>query len=322
MSGIDEDLPVWTHAQQTFEVQPDHPGMEPQLSLRDPNEELQQHSGRRRGANRVAFLVPGLVLGVAAGFALALTVLPRLFGTSETAASDTDAALQTAEVAQPDGGTAVDSEPTLGSEPELADILDPSNLPTGAASDRMAIQIETLDPDQRGGATATVRQDGRVHFEGAFRSQSEADRYIARAAEIFGEDVILEAYTIDPAAPPPAANNVSLDKPVLFETGSATIHPEFVPFLEACGNILKLNPSITMSISAYTDTVGDETFNLELSQQRAQAIVDFYLDFEVDSGQLLGSGLGEESDFGTDDSDESLAQNRRAMLQLLDVMDE
>lgn len=220
------------------------------------------------------------------------------------------------------------SSTALDASSDLLELPDASNLPEGEDGDRMSIRIETpasADSSAAGsaiGATATVREDGRVYFEGAFRSQDEADRFVSRAAEVFGAEAIVEDYTIDPNAPAPAAGDVALDKPVLFETGSATIHPAYVPFLEACGDILKLNPHITMSIAAFTDSVGDEDFNLELSQQRAQAIVDFYRNLDVDPDQLVGSGFGEAIPVADNDTEEGRAENRRAMLQLLNVMGE
>jgi len=76
-----------------------------------------------------------------------------------------------------------------------------------------------------------------------------------------------------------------------------------------------------MSIAAHTDPVGDEAFNLELSQRRAQAIVDFYMELEVDSSQLIGNGFGEENLLNDGKTEEENVKNRRAMLQLLNVME-
>ena len=128
---------------------------------------------------------------------------------------------------------------------------DPSTLPQGEPEDRMSILVETPAPEVADGvqaATATIRSDGLLYFEGAFRSQQEADLHVERAADVFGPDAIVASYTIDPDAPPPAAANVALDKPVLFETGSAEIHPDYIPFLEACEGVLKANPDIKMSV--------------------------------------------------------------------------
>lgn len=202
----------------------------------------------------------------------------------------------------------------------------PATDETTDPADMMSIQVDPQPADDSGDgseiprATATIKADGLLHLEGAFPTQEDADGYINGLAEVFGRDNIVESYSIDPAAPLPTVSDVSLDKPVLFETGTAIIDPSYIPFLEACGDVLKLNPQITMSITAFTDSVGSDEFNLELSQQRAQAIYDFYRDLDIDETQLLSFGYGEADPVGDNSTEEGREQNRRAMLQLLDVI--
>lgn len=191
--------------------------------------------------------------------------------------------------------------------------------------DMMAIRIEppaaVASSSGLSPATATIRTDGLLHLEGAFRSRLQAESYIADAAEVFGRENIVESYVIDSSAPEASVSDVSLDKPVLFESGTATIDPSFIPFLEACGDVLRLNPHITMSVTAFTDSVGDEKFNLELSQRRAKAILDFYRDLAIDDSQLVGKGFGEADPVAGNDTDEGRHENRRAILELLNVVE-
>ncbi|MDH3293483.1 MAG: OmpA family protein [Acidimicrobiia bacterium] len=197
---------------------------------------------------------------------------------------------------------------------------DPDDQPN---RDRLVIRIEPLEPATDGGlapATATIRTDGKLHIEGAFRSEAEAQRFAGEAAKVFGQDAIVASYSINPAAPSPDASDVTLEKPVLFETGSATIDPEYIPFLEACGDVLKLNPNIVMSITAITDSTGDAQLNLELSQKRADAILAFYRSIDVSQEQLLATGLGESTAIADNSTAEGRQQNRRAMLELLNVI--
>ncbi|MEL6983063.1 MAG: OmpA family protein, partial [Actinomycetota bacterium] len=209
-------------------------------------------------------------------------------------------------------------------------------------ADTMAIRIETDqepsidlgddadaeagDDDDGGQATglapptATIKADGLLYVEGAFANEADAKFFVDDAAEVFGRENIVEAYVVDAAAPEAKVTDVALDKPVLFETGTAVIHPDYIAFLEACAGVLELNPHIVMSVAAYTDSVGSEEFNLELSQRRAQAIVDFYREREIGDDQLLAAGFGEANPVATNDDDEGRSQNRRAMLELLNVV--
>ena len=194
--------------------------------------------------------------------------------------------------------------------------------PEAEEGDRLTIVIEPSTPETGdvAAASAIIRNDGKLYVEGAFRSQAEADRFVSDAAEVFGTEAIVSEYVIDPTAPDPQVSDIALEKPVLFESGSAEIDPEYIPFLEACGDVLKLNPQIVMSITAITDSVGDEEFNLELSVARANAIVAFYQSMDVSDDQLLAVGLGESQPIGDNLTEEGRQANRRAMLELLNVI--
>jgi outer membrane protein OmpA-like peptidoglycan-associated protein len=276
--------------------------------------------GKRGGPIGVAL---SMALIFCVGFAAVLVIdrAGTITTNGDDAASVSTSQLDEAETVT-SGGTTADATDV--------EIPDASDLPEGDDEDRMSIRIETPDENEDDavpaaastaiGATATIRNDGLLYFEGAFRSAEEADRYVTRAAEVFGADAIVRNYGIDPNAPAPEASDVALDKPVLFESGNADIHPDYIPFLEACGDVLKLNPDITMSISAFTDASGSEEFNLQLSQRRAAAIVEFYRDLDVADEQLIGTGYGENALFGDNESEAGQTENRRAMLQLLNVM--
>ncbi len=203
---------------------------------------------------------------------------------------------------------------------------DGSNAPASpgeGGADQLVVRIEPSAPETDDGvapASATIRTDGKLYIEGAFRSESEARSFLDAAAEVFGTEALVSDYTIDPTAPDPTVSDVILEKPVLFESGSAVIDPEYIPFLEACGDVLKLNPHIVMSVSAFTDASGDSEFNLELSQQRADAVINFYRTLDIGDDQLISTGFGE-SDFVADnETEEGRQRNRRAILELLNIM--
>ena len=241
--------------------------------------------------------------------------------TTEAAGATGDAAAR-GRVADAEGATS-----TSGSTPSAVDRSDPPGTEAADGADMMAIRVDPMAPeviDPETGetiraATATIRADGLLHLEGAFPTEAEAQRYIDGLAEVFGQDSIVESFEINPAAPLPRASDVGLDKPVLFETGTATIEPSYIPFLDACGDVLRLNPQITMSISGFADSTGPEDLNLVLSQRRAQAIYDYYRSIDVDGSQLQPLAFGEADPVADNSTAAGRQQNRRAMLRLLDV---
>jgi len=288
-------------------------------------ETSRHHQGRGRGL-RPALLAAAATLMVLAGAAAALAwwsddadLLSALGLSDDGGSTDTsDTSTDTAPTGSDTSQSAADTTDT--SAAALAD----AEQADGDEADMMTIRIEPSsengDPGAAAPATATIRDDGLLHVEGAFTSDDEAAIFLTRAAEVFGEANIVESFVIDSGAPTGDVTDVALDKPVLFETGSATIHPDYIPFLEACGDVLKFNPQIVMSISGYTDTSGSSELNLELSQQRAEAIVAFYESIDIGAEQLVATGYGEDAPMADNTTVEGRSQNRRAMLQLLNIM--
>ncbi len=287
---------------------------------RVPAPAVDMHDAGR--TSRAGWLLGAATMALVVGIATTLAWTLGLFeDDSGVLSSEQDAASSGGDADSNEFEDASDAFDALASELPG----EPSSSDDAADEDKFIIRIEPPADESDGGvapATATIRNDGKLHVEGAFASESDADNFVARAGEVFGPDNIVSAYLINPDAPEPTVSDVALDKPVLFKSGSAEIDPEYIPFLEACGDVLKLNPTIVMSISAYTDSQGPSEFNLELSQERANAIVEFYRTLEIDDSQLVGVGLGEEAAFADNSTDDGRQQNRRAMLQLMNIMGE
>lgn len=300
-------------------------GQMPAISIHDlppmSGESRQPPRRVKRKRNLILTGVTTLVLGAGAYLGLGYVNPPR----DDASLAFHDRAAITTDSAAGDAGTdpnnSVRSDGTDPLGPDLFPRVEQPTLDATAEGDMMSLRIEpSVDIDSSiPPATATIR-DGLVHIEGNFRSEAVAQLTIQRTEATFGEGMVVESYSIHPNAPDPRTDAVTLDKPVLFAAGSAEIHPDYIPFLAACGDVLKLNPHITMSISAFTDSLGSAEYNLQLSQQRAQAIYDFYAAYEVDEVQLISVGRGETEPVAENDSDQGRAKNRRAMLQLLNTL--
>jgi outer membrane protein OmpA-like peptidoglycan-associated protein len=62
--------------------------------------------------------------------------------------------------------------------------------------------------------------------------------------------------------------------------------------LDIC-KILIDNPSIGAEVFGFTDTMGEEKFNLSLSRKRAQKVLRYFIDNQVDFQKLIVKGFGE-----------------------------
>lgn len=71
------------------------------------------------------------------------------------------------------------------------------------------------------------------------------------------------------------------------------IHPDAMPTLNALARNLELNPNIRIQLSSHTDCRGNDGYNAELSQQRAQSAVDYLVSRGISIERLSAKGLGE-----------------------------
>jgi len=97
-----------------------------------------------------------------------------------------------------------------------------------------------------------------------------------------------------PSATRPAPA-VSLN--VQFATGSAELTPEAMRVLENLGKALsdQTLASYRFRIEGHTDTVGTRSYNKELSDRRATAVVDYLAaNFHVDRSRMEAIGMGED----------------------------
>ena len=107
---------------------------------------------------------------------------------------------------------------------------------------------------------------------------------------------------------------------IYFETNSAELSDESYDELQRVLMVMEKNPAIKVEISAHTDDVGSEKYNLILSEKRAQSVVDYLKQANVLSDRLIARGYGEEMPKVENDSDENRALNRRVELKILEIM--
>ncbi|HEY0978683.1 MAG TPA: PKD domain-containing protein, partial [Flavobacteriales bacterium] len=112
------------------------------------------------------------------------------------------------------------------------------------------------------------------------------------------------------------ANTVIRSSTVRFANGSWAIEPSFVPQLKKIQDLLLKNPTLDIAIEAHTDAVGADDFNLELSQKRAQSIVDHLAKAGIDRERLMPIGQGENHPIADNAKEAGKALNRRVEFRL------
>ncbi|MFS0491097.1 OmpA family protein [Leadbetterella byssophila] len=111
-------------------------------------------------------------------------------------------------------------------------------------------------------------------------------------------------------------NKETLDN-IFFDTGSAAIRPESEIELKKVVTLLKENPDLKVEISGHTDDVGNDKANMNLSIQRANAVVEYLKGKGIHAQRLVAKGYGESQPKVKNDSDKNRQLNRRIELKVL-----
>jgi len=106
---------------------------------------------------------------------------------------------------------------------------------------------------------------------------------------------------------------------ILFETGKADLTSELQLNLAEIAGILKslLNES-KIEIEGHTDNVGSAASNKKLSEQRANAVLNYLAERGVNKKQLKSVGHGLTKPVASNDTEEGRAKNRRVELVIKD----
>lgn len=89
-----------------------------------------------------------------------------------------------------------------------------------------------------------------------------------------------------------------IEKPIVipniyFDLGKWELRQDAMDNLKELLTILKDNPNIAIELSAHTDMIGNDKANLELSEKRAQSVVDYLISKGVYWDRLEAKGYGE-----------------------------
>lgn len=109
---------------------------------------------------------------------------------------------------------------------------------------------------------------------------------------------------------------------ITFDPGSTDINFAAGEVLDAIADVLPDCLHVRMEIGGHTDAQGGEDMNLNLSQARADAVLNGLLARGVLISNLTALGYGESQPIETNDTDEGREQNRRIEFRLLDAVAE
>lgn len=113
---------------------------------------------------------------------------------------------------------------------------------------------------------------------------------------------------------PQGATVITLPGGVLFETGKAELLPTARERLNQVAEALKQSDGRKVEVVGYTDNVGNDEKNRDLSRRRAEAVKAYLVTQQVPADLLTAKGQGKDNPIADNTNAEGRAMNRRVEL--------
>jgi outer membrane protein OmpA-like peptidoglycan-associated protein len=111
---------------------------------------------------------------------------------------------------------------------------------------------------------------------------------------------------------------------IFFDLDKATLRPESTAELNRLIKLMTDVPTLKIELGGHTDSRGSDTYNQQLSERRAQAVVDYLTKAGIPESRLKYAGYGETQlvngcSNGVNCSDEQHQENRRTEFKVLEL---
>jgi OOP family OmpA-OmpF porin len=83
--------------------------------------------------------------------------------------------------------------------------------------------------------------------------------------------------------------------------------------------IVKHHPNATFEVAGHTDAVGSDSYNLNLSQRRADNVRSYLVQQGVDGDRMTARGYGESQPVADNSTAAGRAENRRVELRITET---
>jgi OOP family OmpA-OmpF porin len=205
------------------------------------------------------------------------------------------------------------------------EIVDELAFASGAPEDFVDAAATVLRSVARlaGGRAEIV--DGDVAIDGGVYTEGAVEEIVASAEETLpkGFTATISVVTRQPGQPLAAAECDALLQDelktarVTFDGSKATISRDSYGLLDRIAATLVRCPAVKVEVGAHSDSDGSASRNRDLTQARAEAVVDYLVDAAVERERLTAVGYGETVPLGDNATAEGKAANRRVEFKVV-----
>ncbi|MEJ2547278.1 MAG: OmpA family protein [Gemmatimonadota bacterium] len=177
------------------------------------------------------------------------------------------------------------------------------------------LAARVLDPE------ISVR-DGKVTVSGRVPTERVREGVIERLGQMFpGFEIVdrLETRPHETAAElQRALDQFVASRVVEFEFDSDALTAQGRNTVGEVAATLASLPGLRVEIAGHTDSVGEDDFNMDLSQKRAEAVRNYLVELGLERGRFETVGFGETRPIADNETEEGRQRNRRTEFRVLD----
>lgn len=185
------------------------------------------------------------------------------------------------------------------------------------------ILYKLLESDKLVGTATSNETDGRyqISLKGgrkySYMAQKDGYYSISENINLTALTTYLEIKKNLTLAPIKTGQVIRLNN-LFFVFDTAKLIEESQGELKQLLSTLENNPSLKIEIAGHTDSKGSDAYNIDLSNRRAKAVVDYLVQHGIEPHRLQSEGYGESHPIATNNTDEGRQLNRRVEFEVLE----
>ena len=191
-------------------------------------------------------------------------------------------------------------------------------LSAEAERDRSRLAARTSEADSAQMLAQRSQQEAQAAQRSAAASQMSAQSAQMQTADAQARAMQLEEQLRALNAKKTDRGMVVTIGDVLFDSGRAELKPGSARDMSKLADFFKANPQRTALVEGFTDSVGSEAANQDLSNRRAAAVQAALADMGVDRQRITSRGYGKAHPVAGNDNASGRQMNRRVEIVLSD----
>jgi outer membrane protein OmpA-like peptidoglycan-associated protein len=179
-------------------------------------------------------------------------------------------------------------------------------------------RVDLYDTAENKLSSKTSDANGKVSFKAACDKehvlQAVAANYESNATtlEAANDTKVMTSINLGPIEAIIQGDKIVLN-PIYFDYDRSNVKPKAAFELDKLVSIMKKYPSYIIKAESHTDSKGKDDYNMKLSEERAQATVQYIISKGISASRINGEGFGEGKPANTcgDDCTDAERQNNR-----------